>query len=324
MKLNFDGFILALFCFIVLAYFFPQLYLWHDGEILTWITSVGISLIFFFYGLKLSFQQLKAGLSNWKLHLLVQGATFVLFPLLLLPFYPFVQNGLQRDFWLSFFFLAALPSTVSSSVVMVAIARGNISAAIFNASISGLIGVILTPLWMQFFLDFGEIDVFGDVYWGLIKEIIIPVIAGLLLQPYFGKWALKYNRQLTLFDKSIILFIVYSSFAESFVSGVFERTGKLYLLWVFVGVVLLFILVYGLIYMLAKSVFKFDRGDQITALFCGSKKSLTHGSVFGKFLFAHSASAGLYFLPLMIFHAFQILVVTVIAQRYHNKTKDII
>ncbi|PRD56370.1 bile acid:sodium symporter family protein [Sphingobacterium gobiense] len=319
MKLNFDSFIIALLCFIIIAYFFPQGYLWQDGQILEWITSVGVSLIFFFYGLKLSFQQLKTGLSNWKLHLLVQGATFVLFPLLVLPFYPLMQSELQHDFWLSFFFLAALPSTVSSSVVMVSIARGNIPAAIFNASISGLIGVVITPLWMQFFLSFEEVDVVGDVYWGLIKEIIIPVIAGLVLQPYFGKWASTYNRQLGIFDKSIILLIVYSSFAESFVSGVFESTGKLYLLWIFVGVVVVFLLLYGMIYLLSKYVFKFNREDQITALFCGSKKSLTHGSVFGKFLFAHSPSAGLYFLPLMIFHAFQILIVTVIAQRYHNK-----
>ncbi|GAL78303.1 sodium/bile acid symporter family [Algibacter lectus] len=48
-------------------------------------------------------------------------------------------------------FLAALPSTVSSSVVMVSMAKGNIPAAIFNASISGIIGVALTPLWMGAF-----------------------------------------------------------------------------------------------------------------------------------------------------------------------------
>lgn len=316
--MKFDGFIAALLCFIVLAYLFPQLYLWQEGQVLAWLTSVGVSLIFFFYGLKLSFQQLKAGLSNWRLHLLVQAATFLLFPLLVLPFYPLVQNEIQHDFWLSFFFLAALPSTVSSSVVMVSIARGNIPAAIFNASISGLIGVILTPLWMQFFLDFGQIDVFGDVYWGLIKEIIIPVFLGLLLQPYWGKWATKYNRQLSLFDKTIILLIVYASFAESFESGVFESIGNTYLLGIAVGVLVLFVLIYGLIYLLARYALKLNREEQITALFCGSKKSLTHGSVFGKFLFAHSASAGLYFLPLMLFHAFQILIVTIIAQRYRN------
>lgn len=306
-------------CCIVLAYFFPQLYEWRAGKGLEMITTIGVSLIFFFYGLKLSFKQIKDGLSNWKLHVLVQFSTFLLFPLVLLPFYPFIKTSIQHDFWLSFFFLAALPSTVSSSVVMVSIARGNMAAAIFNASISGLIGVVVTPLWMELFMDFGDVDILGHVYWGLTKEIIIPVLLGQFLQPYLGKWASAYSKQLSRFDKSVILLIVYASFAESFVSGVFDSIGRTYLVWVFVGVVVLFCLVYGLIYALSRYVLKFSREDQITALFCGSKKSLTHGSVFGKFLFVHTAGAGLYFLPLMIFHAFQIFVVTIIAQRYHNK-----
>lgn len=318
MKAKFDGFIVALLGAIVLAYVFPQLYRWNNGGILEWATSIGVSLIFFFYGLKLSFKQIKEGLSNWKLHLLVQAATFIFFPLLVMPFYPLVQTAIQHDFWLSFFFLAALPSTVSSSVVMVSIAKGNVPAAIFNASISGLIGVVVTPLWMQWFIDFGEMDVLGDVYWGLIKEIVIPVFFGMVLQPFFGKWATRYGKQLSLFDKSIILLIVYGSFAESFESGVFTTMGKGYMFYVMLGVVCLFVLIYGWLYLLTTAVFKFNQADRVTALFCGSKKSLTHGSVFGKFLFAHSASAGLYLLPLMIFHAFQILVVTIIAQRYHK------
>jgi len=77
--------------------------------------------------------------------------------------------------------------------------------------------------------------------------------------------------------------------------------------------------VYLITFYLAKYVFKFPEQDQITALFCGSKKSLTHGSVFSKFLFVNNPSAGLYFLPLMIFHALQIFIVTVIAQAYHKK-----
>ncbi|KGE16156.1 bile acid:sodium symporter family protein [Sphingobacterium deserti] len=322
MKLKFDGFILALLFFIVLAYFFPQLHRWENGEVLAWITSIGVSLIFFFYGLKLSFKQIKEGLSNWRLHVFVQLATFLLFPLLVLPFYPLISSEIQHDFWLSFFFLAALPSTVSSSVVMVSIARGNVPAAIFNASISGLIGVVITPLWMQLFVDFGQIEVLGDVYWGLVKEILIPVILGLLIQPLLGKWAARYGKPLSLFDRSIILLIVYGSFAESFDSGVFETVGVKYMVMVLVVVIILFVVIYALIYLLSKSVFKFNRADTITALFCGSKKSLTHGSVFGKFLFVNSSSAGLYFLPLMLFHAFQILVVTIIAQRYNKSFEE--
>src|SRR5699024_8283044 len=96
------------------------------------------SLIFFFYGLKLSGKQIKSGLQNWKLHLLVQLSTFLLFPLLVLPFKPFIAAGHSQTIWLAFLFLAALPSTVSSSVVMVSIAKGKVPAAFFNACIPAL------------------------------------------------------------------------------------------------------------------------------------------------------------------------------------------
>lgn len=319
--MKFDSFILFLFISIALAYFFPQLATFEGGSILGYITTIGVSLIFFFYGLKLSIADIKFGLSNWRLHVLVQVTTFLLFPLLLLLFYPLVDTVSQKNLWLSFFFLAALPSTVSSSVVMVSIAKGNIPAAIFNASISGLLGVVITPLWMSLFLDFHSDHVVVDVYWGLIKEIIIPVILGLWLQRYFGGWAARYSKQLSQFDKTIILFIVYGSFADSFLSGVFTSISKLYLLYIFAGCLLLFYAVYGIVLFFANYVFHFSKEDRIVALFCGSKKSLTHGSVFGKFLFVNNPNAGLYFLPLMIFHALQIFIVTIIAQAYHNRKK---
>ena len=319
MSVKFDTFIIALVLFIVLAYVFPQLYLWNNGKVISLLTTIGVSLIFFFYGLKLSTNNLTKGLRNWKMHILIQCGTFVVFPFIVLIFYPLISDGGQEDFWLSFFFLAVVPSTVSSSVVMVSIAHGNVPAAIFNASISGMIGVLVTPLLMHFFLDFGDVNVYTDVYWGLVKEIILPVILGILLQPYLGKFAAQYKRGLGKFDKLVILLIVYGSFAESFESGVFRTVGSSYLIGVFIGVVVLFFVVYGILYWLSKTVLGFNREDCITVLFCGSKKSLTHGSVFGKFLFVNSSAAGLYFLPLMVFHAFQILVITIIAQRYAQK-----
>lgn len=319
MKIKFDGFIIALFVSIIIGYLFPDLYTIGDGVYFSWITAIGVSLIFFFYGLKLSFVQMKQSLKNWKVHLLIQFATFALFPLLVLPFYPLVKSEIQHSFWLSFLFLAALPSTVSSSVVMVSIARGNIPSAIFNASISGLIGIVITPLWMQFFLEFGELNVFKDVYLGLIREIIIPVLLGMALQQFYGNWATRNAKKISLFDKTVILLIVYGSFAESFVSGVFNTVDTMYLTFVFICSIILFFVIYGLLFLLVKYFFRFDMEDQITVLFCGSKKSLTHGSVFGKFLFINSSNAGLLFLPLMIYHAFQILIITIIAQRYHRR-----
>lgn len=314
-----DLFIVYLLISILVAYFFPDLATYRDGALLNVMTSVGVSLIFFFYGLKLSFDQIKSGLKNWKLHVIVQLATFLLFPLLVLSFRSFVDSYISEHMWMGLFFLAALPSTVSSSVVMVSLAKGNVPAAIFNASISGLIGVVVTPLWMSLFLDFKTENVLADVYGGLVLEIIFPVVLGLILQRFWGKWATKYSKVLSSFDKFVILLIVYSSFAHSFGSGVFSTLSTVYLVKLFVVILFIFCLIYSLLYFLSKYVLQFKEEDQIAVLFCGSKKSLTHGSVFGKFIFLHNPYAGLYFLPLMIYHALQIFIITFIAQWYHNK-----
>lgn len=82
-------------------------------------------------------------------------------------------------FWLGTFYLAALPSTVSSSVVMVSIAGGNLPAAIFNASISSIVGILITPLWMGFFLsaENADFEVMNTI-WTLVQQIFIPVVLG--------------------------------------------------------------------------------------------------------------------------------------------------
>ena len=134
-----DKFVLFIILTVLVAYIFPD-FGKEDSKIpLDLISSIGISLIFFFYGLKLSSQKIKEGLGNWKLHLLVQTTTFLVFPLLIISAKPLIQTENSEMIWLAFLFLAALPSTVSSSVVMVSMAKGNVPAAIFNASISGLI-----------------------------------------------------------------------------------------------------------------------------------------------------------------------------------------
>ena len=51
------------------------------------------------------------------------------------------------------------------------------------------------------------------------------------------------------------------------------------------------------------------------AQLCGTKKSLVHGTVFSKILFVQAGTTGVMLLPLMLFHAFQILVISVYAAR---------
>lgn len=316
-----DSFVLALFIAVAVAWFFPQPGAAQNSIPLDAICTAGIALIFFFYGVKLSPGKMMAGLKNWKLHIVVQAATFIICPLLVLIAYPFLRTEHQEMVWLSVFFLAALPSTVSSSVVMVAMAKGNLPAAIFNASISGLIGIVLTPLWMGLFLQQQQNNVdFLQIYVRLIVEIIVPVMAGIAMQRVVGHWAARYGKQLAVFDKSIIVLIVYKSFAESFSDGTFSgmRWQDLALIC-FIAIVLFFAL-YAIIYLIS-NLLSFSKEDRITALFCGSKKSLVHGTVFSKVLFSNAAFAAFMLLPLMIFHAFQLFIVSYIAGWFGRKEK---
>ncbi|MGS2739796.1 bile acid:sodium symporter family protein [Sinomicrobium sp. M5D2P17] len=319
MRFKTDPFVLALISSIITAYLFPEAGIEGSNFPIKTISSIGISLIFFFYGLKLSPDKIKKGLNNWKLHLVVQLSTFVLFPLLVLPFYPFMQNAEQHTLWLAVFFLASLPSTVSSSVVMVSMAKGNIPAAIFNASLSGIIGILITPLWITSFLEQANTDMdFGHIYTQLAIEVIIPVILGILLQPLGGRIANRYSKQLSFFDKSIILLIVYKSFAGSFYSGIFNQI-QWHDILLLIGIVLsLFFTAYGLIYILS-GILRFNREDRITALFCGSKKSLVHGTVMSKVLFYKMSTGGIILLPLMIYHGLQILIISIIASKLAGK-----
>ena len=314
-KLKVDSFVIAIIISIILAYFFPQLGASDSPVPMNLISSLGISFIFLFYGLSLSTEAIKNGLKNWKLHLTVQSSTFLLFPLLIIPFFPLFKDTSYEILWLAFLFMAALPSTVSSSVVMVSLAKGNLPGAIFNASISGIIGIILTPLWLMPFIKQTDIVFdFSTIYLQLITEIVVPLILGLLLRKYLGYWAVRHKRGLDLFDKFIILLIIYKSFVHSFEDKIFSSVSLSEMLGMVGLVLVLFIIVYSLTGWIGK-VLKFNHADQITNQFCGTKKSLVHGTVFSQALFGQTSFVGIIILPLMFYHAFQILIISVIATK---------
>jgi len=63
----------------------------------------------------------------------------------------------------------------------------------------------------------------------------------------------------------------------------------------------------------------FNHEDRVTAVFCGSKKSLVHGTVMANLLFPGTAATGALLLPLMLYHAIQILIASVIARAQGRK-----
>jgi sodium/bile acid cotransporter 7 len=318
---GFDGFLGALVLMIVLAYFFPQAGIIEKPISLEKIANIGVSGVFFFYGLKLNRAKLKEGIANWRMHLLIQCTTFLLFPFLILIIKPLFNEEGSGSLWIALFFLSALPSTVSSSVVMVSIAGGNVPGAIFNASISALIGVFITPVWISLCLPAasGTIE-FSEIILKLVVQVLLPVVAGALLNRYGGAFAERNKKGLRMFDQSVILLIVYSSFSKSFSLRLFAHLSWAELLLLAAGMLLLFFVVLITVGLLTK-VLGFSRQDRITSVFCASKKSLVHGTVMSKVLFAGNPLAGVVLLPLMMYHALQLIASGILAQQFSKSTK---
>ncbi|MBX2925496.1 MAG: bile acid:sodium symporter [Chitinophagaceae bacterium] len=315
-----DGFQLAIIVAVIAAWLLPQPGIAKGSFSLEALSSHGLSFIFFFYGLKLSLHKLRSELVNWRMHMIVHLSTFVLFPLIGLLIMPLFR-GESHIVWLGIFYLCALPSTVSSSVVMVSIAGGNLPAAIFNASLSTLAGIFITPLWMLPVLEAGGGSLHpGDIMLKLFLQVLLPVTIGLLLNQKLGWFADKYKKQLRFFDQGVIVLIIYTAFCHAFYEKAFAGFSLYTILMIAAGMSALFFLVLMLLKKLC-GVLKFNRRDSITVLFCGSKKSLVHGTVMSKVLFPASAEVSVILLPLMIYHALQLIFVSVIAQKMANPEK---
>lgn len=311
-----NTFFLLMVAMVGLAWLFPEAGSPTSPLHLTEIGNIGVTLIFFFYGLKLNPANLKAGIGHWKMHLLIQSTTFIIFPLLILGLRALFHTSETDLWWLGVFYLAALPSTVSSSVVMVSISGGNISAAIFNASISSLLGIFLTPLWMNLFVtskDLSSTDL-STVILNLCLQVLLPVLAGLALHRRLGFLADKFKNQLRYFDQAVILLIVFRAFCDSFLNKMFDGFSISELVVLAALMLLLFFVMLVLMEVISVRL-RLSREDRITVIFCGSKKSLVQGAVMGQILFPDAALFGIMLLPLMLYHALQLLAGSILAQR---------
>ncbi|MCE1166841.1 MAG: bile acid:sodium symporter [Sphingobacteriia bacterium] len=320
-RVGLNGFFLALIGTVVLARLiaFTQVANWLPT--LDNIADIGVSLVFFFYGLKLNRESLIKGLNNYKIHIVVQLSTFLLFPMLILTIVTLTGRDMHDYLWLGIFYLAALPSTVSSSVVMVSIAGGNIPAAIFNASISSIAGIFITPLWMSLWIEpAGVGGGLGEVFVKLSLQVLLPVILGFVLNRKWGWIADKNRKHLQYFDQFVILLIVLNSFMAAFGGRLFDHQTVGELLVMGLAMLTLFFLVFFLMNILSRWV-GLNREDRITVLFCGSKKSLVQGAVMGKVLFVNPAMMAAALVPVMVYHALQLLAGSSIAQRMGNKVK---
>jgi sodium/bile acid cotransporter 7 len=315
-----DNFTLMLITVVIIASFLPA-----TGQVAVgfgWLTNIAIALLFFLHGAKLSRESIIAGAGHWRLHLLVFGLTFVLFPLLGLALKPVLSPLIGKDLYMGILYLCALPATVQSAIAFTSLARGNIPAAICSAAASSLFGIFLTPLLVTLLLNVhGEGGSTLDAIVKISVQLLLPFIAGQITRRWIGAWVGRNKNWLKFVDQGSILLVVYGAFSEAVNEGIWQKTP----VWDLAGLVLVCCLLLTLVLVastLLSKLFGFNQEDRITILFCGSKKSLATGVPMAQVLFAGS-TIGLLILPLMLFHQIQLMVCAVVAQRYAKRTEPV-
>jgi sodium/bile acid cotransporter 7 len=308
----FDAFLLALAATVALAALLPAR--GHAADIVSLAAKAAIALLFFLYGARLSPQQAWQGVRQWRLHLLVLATTFAVFPVLGLAARALVPSLLTPDLYNGVLFLCLVPSTVQSSIAFTSIARGHVSAAIVSASLSNILGVVLTPLLVVLLMNTsGAVHVDGTAIRDIVLQLVLPFGAGQLMRPVIGGLITRYAAVLKLVDRGSILLVVYTAFSMGVVEGIWVSVDARRLVLVAVVASALLAVVLAATTVIGR-LCRLDRGDGIVLLFCGSKKSLASGLPMA-LVFFPPATVGLTMLPLMIFHQIQLVVCAMIASR---------
>lgn len=312
-RLRIDTFLLVLILVVIAASVFPC-----EGAVKTFfdgLTTAAIALLFFMHGAKLSREAITAGMGHWRLHLVVFASTFVLFPLLGMGMNVLVPSVLNPTLYLGFLYLCALPATVQSAIAYTSLARGNVAAAVCSASASSILGVFLSPILVGLLMHTqgGETNTLHAIG-AIVMQLMVPFLLGHLARRWIAGWVERHRKLINITDRSSILLVVYVAFSEAVAQGIWTQIdGGSLLAVVACSIVLLAVVL--VVNTLAARKLGFNLAEEITIVFCGSKKSLANGIPMANVLFP-AAAVGAMVLPLMIFHQIQLMVCAALAQRY--------
>jgi sodium/bile acid cotransporter 7 len=316
-SLKIDGYILAIVGMVVLASLLPAR--GEAASVVGLATKVGIALVFFMHGSKLSREAVIAGLTHWRLHGLVLLTTFVLWPIVGLGTAALPAWIMPAALAPGVVYLACLPSTIQSQIGMTAIARGNVAAAVCGASVSNLLGMFVTPLAAGMLLQAQGNGLTAASFQAILFQLLLPFLAGQALQPWIGDWVRARSGPLGYVDKGSILLVVYNAFSGAVVAGIWTQVSGLDLARIILVCLVLLGLSLSFMIWVARSR-KFSTEDEIAIVFGGSNKSLAAGVPMAGVLFP-AATVGFILLPVMLYHQFQLMVCAAVAQRYASRAE---
>jgi solute carrier family 10 (sodium/bile acid cotransporter), member 7 len=153
-----------------------------------------------------------------------------------------------------------------------------------------------------------------DGIWKILVQLLLPFVLGHLSRPWLAEWAARRKGLLSITDRGTIVITVYASFSATVIGGIWSQIPPATLVVLLIVCAALLTVVLLLTRFGARAL-GFTRPDEISIVFCGSKKSLVSGVPMARVMFS-PADAGAAILPLMLFHQIQLIVCAWLARRY--------
>ncbi len=290
-------------------------------------TSIAVGLTFLLQGLSLPTRQLAASVAKMRLHAFNQICIFVAAPALMLGFLHVLGEWIHPGIKAGLFFLSALPTTISSAIVMTSNSEGDSSAALFSTTLSNVLGIFLTPLLCAQFLSASPeaAPSLSSLIAKLSLLVLFPIVVGQAIRPFVREWALASKKLFKRLSNSFIVFIVFAAFSESVGSGVWGKAGTVTVASTLLYTLLFLLLFSGLVW-IATPLASREMPERIAAFFCSSQKTLATGVPMASILFANLPddgllTSGLIILPLMCYHSQQLLLAGILSPYFAKMAK---
>jgi len=283
-------------------------------------TKIGVFAIFVLQGLILPTEELRRGLSQWKVHGFVQTYIFAVMPLLAwllgLPF----AAMLGPELTFGWFFLGIVPCTISTSVVYSTKAGGSTIVALFNTSVANVIGIFIVPAYFVFWTGAtGDGMPLGEMLLRIVLLLFLPLVLGQALRPFLRGFIERHKHWPGRITPYIIYYIIYLSFARAVLNRFWEQQPPAALAILVGGTVVFAAVAWGLSALLLRSL-PFNRGDKLAAFFCSTQKTVAAGVPMAESLLVyHEWDTGVVLLPLLIYSLLQLALGGVIVGKLSAK-----
>lgn len=281
----------------------------HPEITATWIAVI---FIFFMAGLSLKsseFSRTAAGLLWFNAFVLTYNFVFV--SLIVVCVTKFVRQFdlLTEGLTNGMVICSCMPVTVTMVIVLTKSAQGSEVASVMLAATGCLLSVVVTPALLLLYIGAQSDVPLSEVFFTLVLRVVLPLLFGQLvrwLTPPLVQFITDHKKQFKEMQENALIFIIYTVFCKTFRHPIEASVWDVVWMSLLQGTTLIVVMV--LAWYLLNLFFRDEPRLQVTGLYGCTQKSVAVGIPMISALYQHDPRAGIFTLPLLIWHPLQLLI----------------